>query len=169
MPGVLKWRVGWSSRLCGTVRAVTSICLTDSTKAARRYDPRVFRLLGILASLSTLYDFTFRPNGSATKAEGLTRAYDRGVVCTVEMLLHPDPYPNREACGAARLIATVAKLSTVDPGVLAVFVNHHSLVREPTRWLFYPEFAQWWYSLAWRRRGSVPYPPPDPAGHGALR
>ena len=51
----------------------------------------------LMAPLFVLYDYTFRPAGAATKEQALARAYEAGVVCTDEMLLHPDPYPSRQA------------------------------------------------------------------------
>jgi 3',5'-cyclic AMP phosphodiesterase CpdA len=65
------------------------------------------------------------------------------VVGTDESLLHPDPYPSREAWCAARLLATEARLTALDPGRPTILVNHFPLVREPTRVLWYPEFALW--------------------------
>jgi hypothetical protein len=93
--------------------------------------------------LFTLYDYTFRVDGTSNKDESLALAYKRGVVCTDEVLLHPDPYPGLDAWCAARLAATERRLVTLDPDTPVVFVNHYPLVREPTRVLTYPEFAQW--------------------------
>lgn len=93
--------------------------------------------------LFTLYDYSWRPEGTSTKDEALALAYDRGVVCTDEILLHPDPYPSRDAWCEARIAETELRLSTLDPERPVVFVNHYPLVREPTRVLYHPEFAQW--------------------------
>ncbi|NUT32216.1 MAG: metallophosphoesterase [Hamadaea sp.] len=96
----------------------------------------------VVVPLFLLYDYTFRADGMSAE-EALASAYERGVVCTDEVLLHPDPYPSRQAWCAARLAATQARLATLDPDIPVVFVNHYPLVREPTRVLTYPEFAQW--------------------------
>jgi 3',5'-cyclic AMP phosphodiesterase CpdA len=96
-----------------------------------------------IAPLFLLYDYTFRPPGAATKEAGLARAYETGVVCGDEVMLHPDPYPSREAWCQARLAATERRLEARDPDVPTVLVNHFPLVREPTMVLRYPEFAQW--------------------------
>lgn len=69
---------------------------------------------------------------AATKEESLALAYERGVVCTDEAYLHPDPYPSRDAWCAARLTQTEARLALLDPDQPVVFVNHYPLVREPT-------------------------------------
>lgn len=96
-----------------------------------------------IVPLFLLYDYTFLPAGTATKAEGLAFAYRTGVVCTDEVLLHPDPYPSREAWCSARIEATERRLRAVEPGRPTVLVNHYPLVRDPTRILRYPQFAQW--------------------------
>ena len=87
------------------------------------------------------YDYTFRPEGTSTKEEALEVAQNAGVVCTDEYRLHPDPYPSRDAWCAARLASTRERLDALSGPV--VFVNHYPLVRQPTRVLRYPEFAQW--------------------------
>ncbi|MEU8279771.1 metallophosphoesterase family protein [Microbispora bryophytorum] len=97
----------------------------------------------VVAPLFLLYDYSFRMPGLATKEASLAHAYEVGVVCTDEILLHPDPYPSREAWCRARLAETERRLAEVDPALRTVLVNHFPLVREPTRVLRYPEFAQW--------------------------
>ncbi|RCV48009.1 metallophosphoesterase family protein [Marinitenerispora sediminis] len=96
-----------------------------------------------VAPLFLLYDYTFRVEGAATKEESLALAYDSGVVCSDEFLLHPDPHPSRDAWCRARVEWTRARLEECPPELPTVLVNHFPLVREPTRVLRYPEFAQW--------------------------
>jgi 3',5'-cyclic AMP phosphodiesterase CpdA len=96
-----------------------------------------------IAPLFLLYDYTFRPKGTRTKEEALARAYETGVVCTDEFLLHPDPYPSRDAWCRARVAEAERRLTALDDGLPTVLVNHWPLVREPTDVLYYPEFAQW--------------------------
>lgn len=96
-----------------------------------------------IAPLFLLYDYTFLPDGAQTKEQGLAMAYETGIVCSDEMLLHPDPYPSREAWCQARIEATERRLATMDPALPVVFVSHYPLIREPTRILRYPQFAQW--------------------------
>jgi 3',5'-cyclic AMP phosphodiesterase CpdA len=93
--------------------------------------------------LFVLYDYTFRPDGYPTREAALARAYEVGVVCTDEFLLHPDPYPSRQAWCEDRLAVTGRRLAQRDPALPTVLVNHFPLIREPTRVLRYPEFAQW--------------------------
>ncbi|MEV0277369.1 metallophosphoesterase [Streptomyces sp. NPDC050610] len=97
----------------------------------------------VVAPLFVLYDYTFRTPTAATKEQSLAQAYDAGVVCTDEMLLHPDPYPTRDAWCRARVAETERRLAAVNPELPTVLVNHFPLVRQPTDVLRYPEFAQW--------------------------
>lgn len=97
----------------------------------------------LLAPLFLLYDYSFGGNVGATKADALRRAHDAGVVCVDEYLLHPDPYPTREAWCAARIAESERRLEATDPELPTVLINHFSLSVEPTRVLRHPEFAQW--------------------------
>nr|WLD25877.1 metallophosphoesterase TurQ [Streptomyces sp.] len=108
-----------------------------------------------VAPLFLLYDYTFRAPGTTTKAQSLARAHAQGVVCTDEYLLHPDPYPSRDAWCRARVAETLTRLEAHDPEVPLVLVNHYPLVREPTEVLWHPEFAQWCGTVLtadWHRR-----------------
>ncbi|MFF6778814.1 metallophosphoesterase family protein [Streptomyces sp. NPDC012637] len=96
-----------------------------------------------VAPLFVLYDYSFRVPGVTTKEESLARAEENGIVCTDEFFLHPDPYPSREAWCEARVALTEKRLEDCDPELPTVLVNHYPLVREPTRILRYPDFAQW--------------------------
>ncbi len=109
----------------------------------------------VIAPLFLLYDYTFLPDGAATKAEGLERAYAAGIVGNDETMLHADPYPSREAWCAARLTETAERLAALTAGTRTILVNHFPLVREPTRVLRYPAFAQWCgtvHTADWPRR-----------------
>ncbi|MFI9380641.1 metallophosphoesterase family protein [Kutzneria sp. NPDC052558] len=97
----------------------------------------------VIAPLFLLYDYTFRPEGTSNKEEALAKAHEAGVVCTDEYFLHPDPYPSREAWCEARVELTEKRLSALPPELPTVLINHWPMVREPTRIMYYPEFAQW--------------------------
>ncbi|HUA42103.1 MAG TPA: metallophosphoesterase [Streptosporangiaceae bacterium] len=97
----------------------------------------------LIAPLFLLYDYSFRPDGAGSIGDGLDRARAAGVVSSDERLLHPDPYPSREAWCADRLAKTEQRLAALPPGTATVLVNHFPLVREPTTVMRYPEFAQW--------------------------
>ncbi|MFK0124528.1 metallophosphoesterase family protein [Streptomyces nigra] len=96
-----------------------------------------------VAPLFLLYDYSFLPAGCATKEEGLEYAHGTGVVCNDEFLLHPDPYPTRDAWCAARVAATERRLAALPEDLPTVLVNHYPLHRHPTDVLRYPEFAMW--------------------------
>lgn len=96
-----------------------------------------------VAPLFTLYDYTFRPEGAASKEEALERARAAAVVCTDERMLHPDPYPSREAWCDARIRQTEKRLADLGPDVRTVLLDHFPLVREPTRILRHQEYALW--------------------------
>jgi hypothetical protein len=109
----------------------------------------------VIVPLFLLYDYTFRPAGTSTKAEALAVAFETGVVCSDEAVLHPDPYPSREAWCQARVETTERRLMALGAGLRTVLVSHFPLTREPTRELRYPEFAQWCgttLTAGWHRR-----------------
>jgi len=111
-----------------------------------------------VAPLFLLYDYSFRPAGTATKQDALAQAYHAGVVCTDELLLHPDPYASLDEWCAARVAETERRLAAADPCVPLVLANHHPLVRGPTSVLRYPEFALWCgtdRTADWHRRFNV--------------
>lgn len=106
-----------------------------------------------VAPLFLLYDYSFRPTGTATQEEALAYARSTGVVCSDEFLLHPDPWTSREQWCRERVATTEARLAAVQTPT--VLVNHFPLVREPTRVLRYPEFALWCgteLTADWHRR-----------------
>ncbi len=108
-----------------------------------------------VAPLFLLYDYSFGVNVAPTKAQALARAYDAGVVCVDEFLLHPDPFPSREAWCQARVAATAKRLAELDPELPTVLVNHFPLIDAPTKALWHPEFAQWCgttLTADWHRR-----------------
>ena len=96
-----------------------------------------------IAPLFVLYDYSFHPPGTTTKEAGLAYAYETGVVCADEVLLHPDPYLTRDEWCAARIKETERRLEARPDGLPTILVNHFPLTRTPTRVLRYPEFAQW--------------------------
>ncbi len=109
----------------------------------------------VVAPLFLLYDYSFGDNVGIDKEESLRRAYDAGVVCVDEFLLHPDPYPSREAWCRARVQETERRLTDCPVELPTVLVNHFPLTDTPTRVLRHPEFAQWCgtrLTADWHRR-----------------
>ncbi|MFJ3695045.1 metallophosphoesterase family protein [Streptomyces sp. NPDC090052] len=101
-----------------------------------------------IAPLFVLYDYSFLPAGAVDKQSGLAIAERAGIVCSDEFMLHPDPYPSREAWCRARLESTEARLAALPADLPTVLVNHFPLVREPTFILTHPEFAMWCGTVA---------------------
>ena len=109
----------------------------------------------LLAPLFLLYDYSFGLNVAPTKEAALRRAHEAGVVCVDEYLLHPDPFPSREAWCAARVAESERRLEAADPELPTVLINHFPLLAAPTRVLRHPEFAQWCGTVEtadWHRR-----------------
>ena len=94
-------------------------------------------------SLFQLYDRSWLAPGTSTKKESLEYAYRTGVVCADEILLHPNPYPDRESWCDARLKESERRLSALGSDMKTVLVSHWPLIRQPTDALRFPEFAQW--------------------------
>ena len=97
----------------------------------------------VVAPMFVLYDYSFRPDGAASAADGVVAARAAGIVSTDERMLHPDPYPSRQDWCAQRLAVTLRRLGELPAGLPTVLVNHFPLVQEPTRVMRYPAFAQW--------------------------
>lgn len=103
----------------------------------------------IVAPLFTLYDYSFGVNVAPTKRQALARAHAAGVVCSDEIVLHPDPYASREEWCRARIEFTEERLTEMAAdGLPSVLVNHFPLLVELTRPLLRPEFAQWCGTVA---------------------
>jgi 3',5'-cyclic AMP phosphodiesterase CpdA len=96
-----------------------------------------------IVPLFQLYDHSWRAPGSRSKKESLEHAQQTGVICADEMLLYPDPYPDRESWCDARLRECERRLLALGPDVKTMLVSHWPLVRQPTEVLRFPEFAQW--------------------------
>ena len=96
-----------------------------------------------IVPLFQLYDHSWLAPGTTTKKESLEYAYRTGVVCTDELILHSDPYPDRQSWCDARVKDTERRLAALGPEVKTVLVSHWPLIRQPTDKLRYPEFAQW--------------------------
>lgn len=104
-----------------------------------------------VASLFLLYDYTMRPEGS-TKAQVLATAR---VVCSDELLLSPEPFPDREFWCAARLDYTAGRLLALPDATRTVLISHWPLHPGPVGRLWYPEFGMWCgtrHTADWHRR-----------------
>lgn len=110
----------------------------------------------VVAPLFLLYDYSFGRDLGPTKRGSIARAHDAGVVCSDELVLRSDPYPSVDGWCRARVALTRPRLEDATrDGERTVLVNHFPLVRELTRPLLLPEFAQWCGTVAtadWHRR-----------------
>ncbi len=97
----------------------------------------------MVAPLFLLYDYSFRLPEHETVEQGLAYAYDRGLVFSDEMLLHPDPYPSRQDWCAARVEATERRLAALPENMRTVLISHFPLHRGPTRMLRHQHLAMW--------------------------
>ena len=96
----------------------------------------------VLAPLFLLYDYTFRPPGS-TKSQAMDAAVSAGVVCTDELLLHPDPYPSREAWCWTRVERTAARLAAIPERYSTVLISHFPLRQDLVFLPRIPQFSLW--------------------------
>lgn len=95
-----------------------------------------------IALLFLLYDYSFRPAGVAGH-EAVDWAAAAGLVCADEALLHPDPYPSREAWCAARCDETEARLAAAAAETPLVLVNHWPLRYDLVHLRRIPRFSIW--------------------------
>ena len=96
----------------------------------------------VVAPLFVLYDYSLRPEGES-KQDAMTRAIAARVVCTDEVLLAPDPYPDRESWCAERLRITRARLDAIPETARTALISHWPLHPGPVRRLRHPEFSLW--------------------------
>jgi 3',5'-cyclic AMP phosphodiesterase CpdA len=96
-----------------------------------------------IAPLFLLYDYSWLAPGTQTKKASLAYAHETGVVCADEILLHPDPYPDRESWCRVRLEAAERRLLALGSDAKTLLVGHWPFVRQSTQALRFPEFAQW--------------------------
>lgn len=99
----------------------------------------------LVAPLFLLYDYSWRPAGMS-QPEAIRYARQTGVVCTDEFVLHPDPFPSRQAWAQERLRITRDRLddaTAAAPHRRTVLVSHWPLHRAPTSILRWPHFSMW--------------------------
>lgn len=96
----------------------------------------------VVAPMFLLYDYSFRPD-SVPRERALAWAAETDVLCADEVLLHPDPYPTRDAWCAARCDATEARLAAIDPSLGTVLVNHFPLRYDLAHLPAIPRFSLW--------------------------
>jgi len=135
---------------------------TDATRGRDKYDELVAlcRSHGVLtpedaypvvsiggreiriAPLFLLYDYSFRPRDVPLE-RALAWAAEDGIECADEMLLHPDPYPDRAAWCRARCEMTEQRLKTFRNDLPTVLINHFPLREDLARLPRIPRFSIW--------------------------
>ena len=100
----------------------------------------------VVVPLFLLYDYSWRLPGLDVAA-AMAHARETRIVATDELLLRPDPFPDRAAWCHERVRLTLARLagpsSELPAGLPVVFASHWPLHRGPTRMLRHPQFAMW--------------------------
>jgi len=99
----------------------------------------------ILVPTFLLYDYTFRPASVSAEA-ALAWAAEADIVCADEVVLHPDPYPTRQAWCAARCRYTEERLTALvnaQPDAQMILINHFPLRYELAYLPRIPRFSLW--------------------------
>ncbi|HZI10209.1 MAG TPA: metallophosphoesterase [Myxococcus sp.] len=96
----------------------------------------------VLVPMFLGYDYTFRPDHVPAE-KALEWAWEEDLLCTDEVLLHPEPYPSRSAWCAARVEATQARLQALPEGCSTILINHYPLRYEHVRLPRIPRFSIW--------------------------
>ena len=100
----------------------------------------------LVVPLFLLYDYSFRPP-HVRRDEVVRWARETGSACADEVMLRPDPFPDRESWCAARCKDAASRLASYPADLPKVLVNHfpleeqhavlprvapfHSVVRDP--------------------------------------
>jgi 3',5'-cyclic AMP phosphodiesterase CpdA len=96
----------------------------------------------ILAPTFILYDYTFRPD-SIPVAEAVEWAAEENLLCSDEVLLHPDPFPTRPAWCHERVRLTEPRLAEAARQGPLVIVNHFPLRQDLAVLPRIPRFSIW--------------------------
>ena len=89
-----------------------------------------------------LFDYSFRPPDIA-RADAVAWARASGVGASDESLLHPDPWPSRDAWCHARCDLTEARLAALPPDARTILINHWPLRYDLARPPRIPRFSIW--------------------------
>lgn len=95
-----------------------------------------------IAPTFTLYDYTFRPDHIPAEA-AVAWAAESNVICADEYLLHPDPFPSREAWCEARCRYTEKRLEEIASQGPMILFNHYPLRQDLVRLWRIPRFSIW--------------------------
>ncbi len=96
----------------------------------------------LIAPVFVLYDYSFRP-GSVPLAGVVGWAAEANSACADEYLLHPDPFPSRNAWCKARCAQTEARLAARPQALPTVLISHFSLEEALAVLPRAPRFTPW--------------------------
>ncbi|WP_342376050.1 metallophosphoesterase [Myxococcus stipitatus] len=88
------------------------------------------------------YDYSFRPDHVPAE-KALDWAMEENLLCTDEVLLHPEPYATRTEWCIARVEATRARLESLPAGCSTILINHYPLRHEHVWLPRIPRFSIW--------------------------
>ena len=96
----------------------------------------------LIAPLFLLYDYSFRP--PHVRRDDVVRwARETGAVCGDELLLHPDPFPDRDSWCAARCEDAEDRLASYPADLPKILVNHYPLEEQHAVLPRIPRFTPW--------------------------
>jgi len=97
----------------------------------------------ILAPTFVLYDYTFRPDAIDSVEGAIAWAAEENLLCSDEVLLHPDPFPSRQAWCEQRVKETEPRLAEAAARAPLVIINHFPLRRDLAILPRIPRFSIW--------------------------
>jgi 3',5'-cyclic AMP phosphodiesterase CpdA len=97
----------------------------------------------IVAPTFVLYDYTFRPDEIDSVEGAIAWAAEENLLCSDEVLLHPDPHPSRQAWCEQRVRATEPRLAEAAARGPLVIVNHFPLRQDLAILPRIPRFSIW--------------------------
>ena len=98
----------------------------------------------LICPIFTLYDYSFRPP-EVTREKALDWAMEENIQASDEALLHPSPYPSRDAWCDVLVQKTEARLEKAsrDSGLPLVIINHWPLREDLVYIPLVPRFSLW--------------------------
>jgi hypothetical protein len=96
----------------------------------------------ILAPLFLLYDYTFRPDHVPVE-QAVQWAAEENLLCSDEVLLHPDPYASRSAWCHARVREAEPRLAEAAAKAPLILINHFPLRQDLAVLPRIPRFSIW--------------------------
>jgi hypothetical protein len=95
-----------------------------------------------IAPLFLLYDYSFRPDHIPSQ-RAVDWAKEGGIICTDEILLHPDPFPSRAEWCHARCDLTQSRLQQCMDGLPTILINHFPMREDLAQLPRIPRFSIW--------------------------